>query len=362
MYTLLSAPLILLAVWMFANPSWPWVLLLIAMPFGFMPWVRPAGELRAQFLLTPHERGSPGSVMGTAPSARWGDRWRTLWWLEMRLVVTGAAMFATAVLALMTFELIAPALGQQLSANPTVPFIPTHGVAALLAPVPLVVLIVVVVLLGEMITSIARRLSGPSAAERLSALETRTGQSWERTRIARELHDSIGHALTVAVTQAGAARAAADPDFTDRALHAIEETGRAALEDLERVLLVLRESVQPASQRPTLAEADRLPESARVSGVAVDARLTGSMEKVPGPVTREGYRILREAPGNALRHRGPVPDGARDEVTTAPLDPEVTNPLSERPTFAPGGRAGCGRGPRSSAGKPKPVRTGAVGE
>ncbi|MFD5885237.1 sensor histidine kinase [Streptomyces sp. NPDC060334] len=344
----LCVPLLLLAIWMFVNPRWPWMPLLIVIPFGFVPWVRLAEGLQAQFLLTPHDRGSPDSVIGTAPSARWGDRWRTLLWLEMRLVVAGVAMFATVVLPLVAVELIATALGQRLSANPTVPFTPTRWMAALLAPVPLIVLIVVVVLLGEMITSIARRLLGPSAAERLSALEARTEQLLERTRIARELHDSIGHALTVAVMQAGAARAAGDPDFTDRALHAIEETGRAALEDLERVLLVLRESAQPPSQRPTLAEADRLLESARASGAAVDARLTGALEKLPGPVTREGYRILQEALTNVLRHCGPVPVRVRVEMTTDRLDLEVTNPLSERPTFMPGGGSGL-RGMRERA-------------
>ncbi|MBT2459893.1 histidine kinase [Streptomyces sp. ISL-86] len=220
--------------------------------------------------------------------------------------------------------------------------------AALFAPVPLILLIVIVILLGEVITVFARRLLGPSAAERLTALEARTEQLLERTRIARELHDSIGHALTVAVVQAGAARAAGDPEFTDRALSAIEETGRAALEDLERVLLVLRESAQPPSQRPTLAEADRLLESARASGAAVDAQLTGPLEKLPGPVTREGYRILQEALTNVLRHCGSVPVRVRIEMTADRLDLEVANPLPERPTFMSGSGSGL-RGMRERA-------------
>ncbi|MEU9416500.1 histidine kinase [Streptomyces sp. NPDC048272] len=344
----LCVPLLLLAIWMFVNPRWPWMPLLIVIPFGFVPWVRLAEGLQAQFLLTPHDRDRTDSVIGTAPSARWGDRWRTLLWLETRLVVAGVAMFATVVLPVMTVELVAIALGQPLTADPALPFTPTRWAAVLLAPVPLVVLVVVVVLLGEMITAIARRLLGPSAAERLSALEARTEQLLERTRIARELHDSIGHALTVAVVQAGAARAAGDPDFTDRALNAIEETGRAALEDLERVLLVLRESAQPPSQRPTLAEADRLLESARASGAAVDARLTGALEKLPGPVTREGYRILQEALTNVLRHCGPVPVRVRVEMATDRLDLEVTNPLPQRPTFTSGGGSGL-RGMRERA-------------
>ena len=150
----------------------------------------------------------------------------------------------------------------------------------------------------------------------------------ERTRIARELHDSIGHALTIAVMQAGAARAADDPAFTDRALCAIEDTGRAAMEDLDRVLLVLRESAAPASQRPTLADADRLLDSARTSGAAVSAEVSGGLEQIPVAVSQEGYRILQEALTNALRHSGPVPVDVRIAVADGQLDLEVTNPLT----------------------------------
>lgn len=159
-------------------------------------------------------------------------------------------------------------------------------------------------------------------------MEERTEQLLERTRIARELHDSIGHALTVAVVQAGAARAARDPAFTDRALDAIEETGRAALEDLERVLGILRESERPVSSRPTLTDADRLLESARASGAKVDIELTGPLDTVPGPVSREGYRILQESLTNVLRHAGAVPVGARIAVADGTLTLEVRNPLT----------------------------------
>lgn len=344
----LCVPLLLLALWMFVNPVWPWAPLLIVVPFGFVPWVRLAEGLQAQFLLTPHDRDTPDGSISVAPSAGWNDRWRTLLWLEIRLVVAGAAMFATVALPVMTVELVATALGQPLTDDSMLPLAPSRWAAALLAPVPLVVLITVVVGLGEMITAIARRLLGPSAVERLTALEARTEQLLERARIARELHDSIGHALTVAVVQAGAARAAGDPAFTERALSAIEETGRAALEDLERVLLVLRESAQPPSQRPTLVEADRLLESARASGAEVEALLSGPLEKLPGPVTREGYRILQEALTNVLRHCGPVPVRVRVEMSPGRLVLEVTNPLPERPAVMTGGGSGL-RGMRERA-------------
>lgn len=159
-------------------------------------------------------------------------------------------------------------------------------------------------------------------------LEELTEQLLERNRMARELHDSIGHALTVAVVQAGAARTANDPAFTERALTAIEETGRDALEDLERVLRVLRESGTPVVERPTLGEAQRLLDSARSSGAKVDARVSGDLGLVPAPVSREGYRILQESLTNVLRHAGPVPIRVSITVADGRLELEVINPLS----------------------------------
>jgi signal transduction histidine kinase len=264
------------------------------------------------------------------------------------MFIAGFAVLATVWLPVMTVELVEIACGQPTVKDQLLPFTPEPWVAAALVPLPVVLLMVIVVLLGELITAAAVRLLGPSAAERLTALEARTEQLLERTRIARELHDSIGHALTVAVVQAGAARAAGDPAFTDRALSAIEETGRAALEDLDRVLKVLRESAQPPSQRPTLAEADRLLESARASGVLVEALFTGPLEKLPGPVTREGYRILQEALTNVLRHCGPVPVRVRVEMDTDGVDLEVTNPLPDGPTLLAGSGSGL-RGIRERA-------------
>ncbi len=92
------------------------------------------------------------------------------------------------------------------------------------------------------------------------------------------------------------------------------------------MLGVLREAERPVSGRPTLAEADRLLESARASGAKVDAELTGPLEGVPGPVSREGYRILQEALTNVLRHAGAV--RVRVGVVEGVLRLEVRNPLT----------------------------------
>ncbi|MFE7889205.1 histidine kinase [Streptomyces sp. NPDC057412] len=309
---------------------WIWLVAAVALvPAGLVPAMRTVEGLQARLLLTgqrhdsdSHDSDSAGIVV--APSATWADRWRLVLWLQARFVLGCASIALIAQLLFAVPDLVS-------GGGVVPPFGPALVWRIALVPVLLAVLAATVWGAGRLITALAVRLLGPSPAERLAALEERTEQLLERTRIARELHDSIGHALTVAVLQAGAARAADDPAFTRRALDAIEETGRAALEDLERVLGVLRESGTPAGSRPTLTDAGRLLESARASGAEVDADLAGPLEGVPGPVSREGYRILQESLTNVLRHAGPVPARVRVSVEGAVLRLDVRNPLPAEP-------------------------------
>ncbi|MFE4669285.1 sensor histidine kinase [Streptomyces sp. NPDC056716] len=321
----LQVPVLLEGVWLFIDMSRPWVPAALLIPLGLIPAVRRGEGLQARFMLVPDE-AEPG--ISTASAATWGDRLRTVVWLETRAAFAVVASFSIIWLPLTSVDLARAALGSPSDDHPLLPIEQGHWAYALLVPFPLICLAFVVVGQGALITAVARRLLGPSLAERMAALEEHTDQLLERTRIARELHDSIGHALTVAVVQAGAARTAGDPAFTDRALAAIEETGRTALEDLERVLGVLRESERPLSARPTLADADRLLESARTSGAKVDAEVSGPLGTVPGPASREGYRILQESLTNVLRHAGAVPVRVRIAVADGALDLEVRNPLT----------------------------------
>ncbi|MEV7414089.1 histidine kinase [Streptomyces sp. NPDC089919] len=324
----LCVPLLIVAVWLFMFPHWPWGIVLLVAPAGLLPWARVAEGLQARFLLTPHTWGEEDEAISTTRSATWPDRWRTVLWMETRLAFAVVAVGATSWLPFVSVDLFAQAIGHPLGSEPRLPALP-RPLAAVLAPLPMVLLIGLIVLLGELITTVARRLLGPSATDRLTALEERTERLLERTRIARELHDSIGHALTVAVIQAGAARAAGDAAFTERALGVIEETGRTALADLDRVLGILRETGPRPSAAPTLEEADRLLESARSSGASVEADVSGRLDRLPGPVSREGYRILQEALTNVLRHSGPVPVRVRISIEGEAMELEVTNAVPE---------------------------------
>ncbi|MCL8009590.1 sensor histidine kinase [Streptomyces sp. AS02] len=317
------------SMWLFVREEW-WIWLVAAValaPAGLLPAMRTVEGLQARLLLTGHGPDGGSADIVVAPSATWSDRGRLVVWLEARLLLGYATVTVSAQLLFVTVDSLSAPFGRDFDEGRL--FLQGHaGWQLLLVPLTLAALAVTVVASGHLITALALRLLGPSPAERLAALEERTEQLLERTRIARELHDSIGHALTVAVVQAGAARAAGDPAFTERALDAIEETGRAALEDLERVLGILRESDRPVGSRPTLTEADRLLESARASGAKVDVDMSGPLDTVPGPVSREGYRILQESLTNVLRHAGSVPARVRIAVADGTLTLEIRNPLT----------------------------------
>ncbi|MEU2744345.1 histidine kinase dimerization/phosphoacceptor domain-containing protein, partial [Streptomyces sp. NPDC007095] len=209
----LWVPMLFVSVWLFIDMSRPWVPAVLSIPLGLVPAVRRGEGVQARYMLAPdepQERGDRDAAISVAPSATWRDRLRTVLWLEVRMGLGAVAMGVTVWLPATAVELAGAASGRPVDVT-LLPVSPPPWACALLVPVPLLALYGAVVGLGELVTAIARRLLGPSPAERLAALEERTEQLLERTRIARELHDSIGHALTVAVVQAGAARAAGDP-------------------------------------------------------------------------------------------------------------------------------------------------------
>ncbi|GAA0806834.1 sensor histidine kinase [Spirilliplanes yamanashiensis] len=207
--------------------------------------------------------------------------------------------------------------------------------------------------LGALAAVMAPVLLGPSPAERIAAVEARERALAERNRLARELHDSVGHALTATTLQAAAAQAVfdTDPAFARRALAAIEEVGRAAVDDLDHVLGVLRDSPGAGAARPqpTLADLGRLCADMRTSGVDLRVRATGALGELPAAVSREGYRIVQEGLTNAARHGGAGPVTLTVGTDAGTLRIAVDNPL--------GGPAGGDRtGGRGIAGMRERVR------
>ncbi|GAA1975603.1 sensor histidine kinase [Catenulispora subtropica] len=156
---------------------------------------------------------------------------------------------------------------------------------------------------GRVLERAAPRLLGPSAAERLAAAERGRLRLAERNRLARELHDSVGHALSIVTLQAAAAGRVLDhdPAFARRALGAIEEAARGAMDELDHVLGLLREEDARRTPQPDLRDIERLAASARAVGTPVTLTTAG-LDGVPAVVSREAYRIAQEGLTNALRH------------------------------------------------------------
>jgi signal transduction histidine kinase len=195
---------------------------------------------------------------------------------------------------------------------------------------------------GVLAARLAPVLLGPSSADRLAEVERRAATLAERNRLARELHDSVGHALSIVTVQAGAAARVldADPAFVRQALAAIEESARRALEDLDHVLGLLREETASTAPQRTLEDLDGLLRTTRMAGVEIDAEVLGEPGQLPAAVSREAYRIVQEGLTNTLRHAGKVPVTLRVAALREQLEVEMINPLGARADDRRGGGRG----------------------
>ncbi|MDF9817032.1 histidine kinase [Streptomyces sp. SPB162] len=130
----------------------------------------------------------------------------------------------------------------------------------------------------------------------------------ERTRVAREMHDIVGHNLSVMITLAdgGAYAALIAPERGKEALELIGETGRQALGELRRMLGVLRERTDAPefSPQPGIAEVDALCDRIRTAGPTVRYRTVGELDALDRGVQLTAYRIVQEALTNSLKHAG----------------------------------------------------------
>ncbi|WP_092197058.1 sensor histidine kinase [Blastococcus tunisiensis] len=137
----------------------------------------------------------------------------------------------------------------------------------------------------------------------------------ERSRIARELHDVVAHRVSLMTVQAGAAKtvAADDPVAAARAMGAVEEAGRQALDELRYLLGVLRPSAvaDDTAPQPGLADLPALVARMREAGLDVDLDIDGVTCALPARVELSAYRIVQESLTNVVKHAGP---GARTGI------------------------------------------------
>lgn len=174
----------------------------------------------------------------------------------------------------------------------------------------------------------------------------------ERVRIARELHDVVAHHVSVMGVQAGAARRimANDPTRATQALEAIEDSGRQAVSELQKLVGFLRsgddsDSTEP---QPTLDDVGPLLDQLRAAGLPVELRTVGRPRPVPTSVALSAYRIIQEALTNTLKHAGSVPTHVVLTFGQGSLDIEVVNRRGQRPARPDGGRGLVGMRERAA--------------
>ncbi|WP_436278525.1 sensor histidine kinase [Micromonospora chalcea] len=173
-----------------------------------------------------------------------------------------------------------------------------------------------------------RRLYVLSLEDRAATLErereaqARAAVAEERTRIARELHDVVAHSMAVMIVQADGVRFTLDrdPATAREAAKVVADTGRAALEEMRRLVGVLREPTAtqpdpadgPAHRRPALVELPALLDRFRAAGLRVACGGAGAPPPLPPGLELTVYRVVQESLTNTLKHAGV---GASVELT-----------------------------------------------
>src|SRR5262249_39329336 len=135
--------------------------------------------------------------------------------------------------------------------------------------------------------------------------ERRLAAAEERTRIARDLHDSAGHAINVILVHAGLGRMSAerDPEAARRAFETIEEVARETITEIDQMVKALRDAGRGGGERPAgVAALQGLVERHRAAGLDVATSVRGEARPLSPAVGRAAYRIVQEALTNAARH------------------------------------------------------------
>jgi signal transduction histidine kinase len=334
-------------------PSAILVILIAVVPplvLGTLPAVREVEGIAVESLLGVRFEERP-----LGPSRTWPQRRRTTTWFCLHLAAGGfVGVLSTVVFGLGAVLIAGPFRSPaQRQLIPGVDYRTTGRWTDLWMPLATIAAVIGLILLsagiGALLAYAAPRLLGPTPAERIELLERRTATLAERNRLARELHDSVGHALSLVTIQAAAARRvlATDPAFAETALAAMETSARAALADLDHVLGLLRDDRRPGSQtapQATLGNLTRLVEATRAGGITVGVRRTGDLEQLPAAVSREAYRIVQEGLTNAIRHAGrPAGEVSVDlliNLDKSGLLLELTNPVSAGAADQSGGGRG----------------------
>ncbi|GAA1636423.1 sensor histidine kinase [Actinoplanes couchii] len=161
----------------------------------------------------------------------------------------------------------------------------------------------------------------------------------ERLHLARELHDAVGHRMSVIALQAGVANVVAGerPEEARRALSSIEETSRTGLRELRALVGLLRDD-----RPPGVADLDALVLPVRAAGLRVRVSITGTVRALPPEVGAAVYRIVQEALTNVVRHAAATKVDVVVGYTAAAVEVRVTDDGAGTPGDTGVGPAGTG--------------------
>jgi signal transduction histidine kinase len=185
--------------------------------------------------------------------------------------------------------------------------------------------------LGESVRSrhviAAEALERARQAERTREEEARSRVDAERLRIAREVHDTVAHAIAIINVQAGVTAYQLDkrPERAREALVTIEQTSAQALHEMRAVLGVLRDPDNGRVPHPGLGQVNALTAMAREAGLDIKVEVTSSTAPVPSAVDTTAYRILQESITNVIRHAGPTRVTVALDYGTDALEVRVTD-------------------------------------
>ena len=268
-------------------------------------------------------RRSTSEAKGASAPVRWSlsiltddHAWRVCLWTLMRIVL-GPIGFVTALLAVVLPLSFVIAIGEAIvGVAGGAEWVFGPGNADVARSVSLWVLLGSPLLIGiapmfawavrgvaAFHRPLARWALGPCLRDEAAAATARAEVAEEQVRIDQELHDSIGHMITMNIVQAGAGAHVfdSDPEFARQALKNIEERGRAAMGELDRIIATIRGD-QPETRAPlpgieTIAD---LIASSRAAGMAIEAHV--DPPQVPAALGRAAFAVVREALTNVAKH------------------------------------------------------------
>lgn len=169
----------------------------------------------------------------------------------------------------------------------------------------------------------------------------------ERMRIARELHDVVAHSMSAVTVQAGMARLVIDedPGLAKRSLESIERAGQEAMDEMRRLLHVLRsDNGSGASRAPTprLSDLASLIDQAREAGTSVDLAVSGIERALPPGIELAAYRVVQEALTNIRKHAPGSDAKVRIDYTPEAITVQVDSTLPPNAGAGPPGHGLAG--------------------